>query len=585
MVRFLVRLFAAIGLLALVLVVGGSIAAWRFMTAEEPTPERIVIEFDFDRALIEYVPRDPVAELLFGRQPALRDLVDALDRARMDPRVHGMVARFGGDRFGLAEAQELRAAVERFRDSGRFALAFADSFGEFGPANVAYYLASGFDEIWMQPVGMLGLTGISAEVPFAREALDKLEIDPEIAQREEYKTFANLFTETGFTPAHREMTESLVNELSDQLVGGVARGRNLTPEAVTAAIDRAPLLDREAVEAKFVDRLGYADEIREAALARAGAGAGYMDALDYLDAAGRPNVDGPKVALIFGVGGIERGESGVSPLLGQPSMGAQTIVHAFDEAIDDPAVRAILFRIDSPGGSAVGSESIRRAVHRARLAGKPVVVSMGASAASGGYWIAMGADRILAQPGTLTGSIGVVAGKMVTDGLWQELGISWESVARGRHATMWSALTVFSEEERERLAAMLDDLYGAFTARVAEGRDLPVPAVRDIAKGRVWTGSQAHALGLVDELGGLEEALASTRGLMGLEPGAPVRIDTYPRPADRFERLLAIATGSRVGETALATRLRSLTGHLEPMLRIMAAGHVLTAPDVRIGTR
>lgn len=584
MIRFLIRLLAIVGLLALVLVVGGAIAAWRFMTAEEETPERIVLDVDLDRSFIEHVPRDPFAELTFGRQPTLRDVVDALDRARQDPRVHGMIARLGGDQFGLAEAQELRAAVERFRNSGRFALAFADTFGEFGPANASYYLASGFEEVWMQPIGVLGLTGITAEVPFGRGALDALGVDPEIAQREEFKTFANLFTETGFTPAHREMTESLVYELEDQLVAGISHGRDLAPEAVAAAIDRAPLLDHEAVEADLVDRLGYLDEIRASALARAGTGAGRMDALDYLGAAGRPHVDGPKVAWIFGVGGIERGESGVAPLFGQPSMGAKTVARAFDEATDDPSVRAIVFRIDSPGGSAVGSESIRRAVHRARLAGKPVVVSMGASAASGGYWIAMGADWIIAQPGTLTGSIGVIAGKLVTDGLWRELGVTWEGVSRGRHATMWSALAPYTDEERERLAALLDDIYAAFTSRVADGRRLPAPAVRDIARGRVWTGSQAFALGLVDELGGMDEALASVRRLIGLDPGTPIRVDTYPRPDDRLERLLDFATGSRLAELRLPAGLQALVDRLEPALR-MTDGQVLIAPDTGIGPR
>ncbi|HSK39793.1 MAG TPA: S49 family peptidase, partial [Arenibaculum sp.] len=262
MFRFLVRLFAVVGLLVVLLAVGAGIAAYQVLTAERPVPERIVLELDLDRGLVEDVPADPVAEILFGRETTMRDLVDTLDRARRDPRVRGLVARLGGDRFSLAQAQELRAAVERFRDSGRFAVAFADTFGELGPGNVSYYLASGFAEVWLQPVGMVGLTGLSAEVPFLRDTLDMVGLTPALDHREEYKSFSNTFTERDLTPAHREMMESMVEELTGQLVAGIAGGRSLPREAVTALIDRAPLLDREAVEAGLVDRLGYLDEVR-----------------------------------------------------------------------------------------------------------------------------------------------------------------------------------------------------------------------------------------------------------------------------------------------------------------------------------
>lgn len=581
MFRFLVRLFAVVGLLVVLATVGLGILYWRFAGQEPTLPERIVLDLDLDRELIEHVPADPLAEALFGRETSLRDVVDALDRARTDPRVAGVVARLGADRFDMAAAQELRQAIARFRESGRFALAYADSFGEFGPANSAYYAASGFDEIWMQPVGIWGVTGIEARVPFLRDVLEKFGLHPEMEQRREYKSFANTFMETGFTEAHRAMTESLVDELTEQLVSGIAEGRRLPPDRVAALIDRAPLLDREAQDAGLLDRLGYRDEVRAAARDHAGTGAGTVELSDYLDRAGRPHAEGTGVALIYGVGTIGQGDSGVDPLFGGPSMGSDTIVRAFDEAIANPGIRGILFRIDSGGGSAVASESIRRAVARARDAGKPVVVSMGSAAASGGYWIALAANEIVAQPATLTGSIGVMAGKIVSEDLWDELGVNWGVVARSRNAGMWSSLSGYTESERSRLNTLLDDIYGAFTARVSEARRLPVPAVDDVARGRVWTGSQAKTLGLVDTVGGFDTALSALRRRIGLPAETPLRLEEYPLPASRLERLLKLVA-MRSGVTEL-TRFAAL---LRPVLNGLEGAvprQTLQAPPTGLG--
>jgi protease IV len=580
MFRFLVRLFAVVGLLVVLAAIGLGALYWRMAERGPAVPDRIVLDLDLDRELIEHVPADPLAEILFGRETSLRDVVDALDRARSDPRVAGVVARLGADRFDMAAAQELRQAVLRFRESGRFALAYADSFGEFGPANSAYYAATGFDEIWMQPVGIWGVTGIAAQVPFLNEALERFGLRPEMEQRREYKSFANTFTETGFTEAHRAMTESLVEDLTGQLVATIAEGRGLAPEQVAGLIDRAPLLDREALEARLLDRLGYRDEVRASAAERAGAGAGAIELDDYLGEAGGPHAEGAGIALIYGVGSIAQGESGADPLFGGPSIGSDTVVRAFEEAIRDPEIRGILFRIDSGGGSAVASESIRRAVARARDAGKPVVVSMGSAAASGGYWIALAADEIVAQPATLTGSIGVLAGKIVTEELWDELGVNWGVVARSRNAGMWSSLSGYSESERSRLDALLDDIYGAFTARVAEARGLPAPAVDDVARGRVWTGNQAKALGLVDTIGGFDTALSSLRRRLGLPAEAALRIDEYPLPASRFERLLKIvAVRSGIADAArLSALLRPVLGGIEGAGTPAASRNALQAP-------
>ncbi len=569
MLRFIVRLFAFIGFTVVAAVIATAVLLLR---EREPTlPGTVVLDLDLEGPLAES-PSDRLGGLL-GREATLRDVLDALERGRRDPQVKGLYARFGGDGIGFAQAQELRAAVERFRASGRFAIAFAEAYGEGRSGNRAYLLASAFDEVWLQPLGLLSLTGLSAQIPFVRDALDKLDIQPQIMQREEYKSLADTFSRSGFTPANREMMESLLDDLTGQIVDGVARGRRLAPTAVREAMDRAPLLDREALEARLIDRIGYADEAQDAARQRAGAGAETVKTLDYLDAAGPAHADGPTVALIHAVGTITSGESG-KPGLGEVAAGAETIVEAIEAAMADPGVVAILFRIDSGGGSVSASEAIWRALTRARQAGKPVIASMGDTAASGGYWIALGADRIVAEPGTLTGSIGVVAGKMAANGLSERLGVNWGVIDTGRNAGMWSPLRPFTASEEERLAAIIDSSYTAFLSRVAEARRLTPEQARSVAKGRVWTGAQARDLGLVDELGGQETALVLARQAAGLAPDAAVTLTLFPRPKSAAERIRDLVSGKgELVETAAAlAALRPVLTAVRPLLRVVEEG-------------
>lgn len=569
-VRFFVRLFALIGLL----LVAGAVAVAVLVVRHEPTlPDAVVLDLDLTKPLAE--SDSGRIGSLFEHQTTLREVLDALDGGRRDPRVKGVLARFGDDSIGFAQTQELRTAIERFRSSGRFAVAFAEEYGGAGAGNRSYLLASAFDEVWLQPMGTLGITGLSAELPFARGALDQLGVQPEFAQREQYKSFAETFTKTGMTPANREMMEALVTDLGNQLVDGIAKSRRLAPAVVRAAIDKAPLLSKEALDQKFVDRLGYADEARDEALKRAGAGAETMEPADYLSVAGSPNDTGPTIALIHAVGTITGGESG-KPALGGTSAGSETIVDAIEEAADDPDVRAILFRIDSGGGAVSASEAIRRALVRARQSGKPVVASMGDTAASGGYWIALAADRIVASPATITGSIGVVAGKFAVGGLSEKLGIQWDRVQGARNAGMWSPLRPFDDSESERLNAIIDDTYANFLQRVAEARHMTPEQARNVAKGRVWTGAQARELGLVDDLGGQEQALTLARTAAGLSPDAPVTLAPYPPPKSMTDQLLDLVAGKGelVGALAAVAELRPLLAHLRPLLAATQADGV-----------
>ncbi|MFL6054148.1 MAG: signal peptide peptidase SppA [Actinoallomurus sp.] len=539
--------------------------------ARERRTAPLILELDLTDGIVEGPPADPLSAVLSMRRAHLRDVLEGLRKGRSDPRVKALIVRIGGNRIGLAVAQELRAAVQAFRDAGKLTVAWAESFGETGRGTVPYYLATAFERIYLQPSGDLALTGVALEEPFFNEALEKAGITPRFAKRHEYKTAANTFMERSYTPEHREMSDRIVSSVGEQVVAGVAAGRGLPEERVRELIDRAPLLGAEALEAGLVDRLAYRDEVYAEVRAAAG-GSGGEVRLRYVARYNRgqgmtkriPRPQQDVVALIQGQGPIRLGRSGRSLLPGQSaSIGSDTIAAAFRAAAGDDKVKAIVFRVDSPGGSYVASDTIWREVILAREAGKPVIVSMGNVAASGGYFVAAPADTIVAQPGTLTGSIGVVFGKPVVGDLLGRLGIGVGSVEHGAHARMYAPTRDFTEEEWVRVNTFLDRIYDDFVGKVAEGRSLSRERVHELARGRVWTGADAHERGLVDELGGLTHAIELARKKAGLAADAPVR--AYPRvsPIDRLrpadssdDRTAASARMDAWGPiTGIATRL------------------------------
>jgi len=534
MKRLLVRTLTVIGGAVVGLVVVGTGARW---VLRDHVPAGTVVELDLERPLAEYAPSDPLGSLLHSRQTMLRDVLDGLAKAKNDDRVGAVLVRIGQAPAGLAQIQELRDAVLDFRTGGKRAVAFAESFGEFGPGNGAYYLATAFGEIYLQPSGDVGLTGILAEVPFVRGTLDKLGITPRFGARAEYKNAVNTFTEKKLTEPHREAMTRLVESQFGQMVHGIAAARGLDEQAVRALVDRAPLSSREALDAKLIDGLAYRDEVVDK-LASGARKPERMPLARYVARAGRPHTTGEVVALIHGVGAVSRGRSRIDPLSGDVGMGSDTVAAAFRAAADDDRVRAILFRIDSPGGSYVASDTIWRAVSRARTAGKPIIVSMGNVAASGGYFVAIPADKIVAQPGTITGSIGVFGGKMLTGGFWDKVGVTFDDVQVGRNATMWSSLHDYTAAERARFDGALDRIYDDFTSKVAAGRGMQLDEVRRVAKGRVWTGEDARTHGLVDALGGYPEALRQVRATLGLAPDAPLDLETFPASRGLLANLL-----------------------------------------------
>jgi protease IV len=535
MKRIVVRILAVLGAIYLVTI----LLAVMFLSGRKgKVPSSVILEANFEQPLVEDIPETPAAKFALTDRLTVRDVVDAIDRAAVDERVKGMVGRVGAVQMGMAEAQELRDAVQRFRAHKKFAVAYAETFGEFGPGNTAYYLATSFDQIYLQPSGDIGLTGLMLESPFVKGTLDKLGMRFHGGQRYEYKNAMNTFTETKFTAPHKEAMEKVLNSWFGQLKDGICTSRQIPPDQFQALVDKGPYLGKEALDAKLVDALAYRDEVYDQVKKKATGDAEFLYLNKYLDRAGRPHDHGKTVALVYGAGGVSRGKSDYSPVNGSQTMGSDTVAGAIRAAVADKDVKAILFRVDSPGGSYVASDTIWREVMNARKVGKPVIVSMGDLAGSGGYFVAMGADKIVAQPGTITASIGVLGGKILTSGFWDKVGLSWDEVHNGANATMFTGVQDYTPAEWQRFQAWLDRVYEDFTSKVADGRRLPKQKVLEIAKGRIWSGEDAKALGLVDELGGFDTALNLVKKAINVSEKDEVNIVVFPRQKTLFESIL-----------------------------------------------
>lgn len=505
-------------------------------------PNGCVLELDLRSMPPETTGFDPLAILTGGGRPvALRDLVAAIHRAAEDRRVAGLIARVQLTASPSAAVQELREAIVAFT-AAKPSLAWAETY----PGTLSYYLASAFGEVWMQPAGSVGLIGFASNATFLRDAFDKAGIEAQIVARGEYKSAANRFTEHGFTEAHREAVTRMLRSVQEQVWQGVGASRKLDAAALDALADRAPLLREDAASSGLIDRIGFRDE----AYARIAEMVGVTDVSEdnapprlYVSryaAASRsrltppvPSVPGrrpkPTVAVVNVDGTIVDGRGGPQFLpLGASTVGSDTVGPALREAAADESVSAIVLRVNSPGGSVLASETLWREVKRARERGKPVVASMGAVAASGGYYISVAADAIVANPATITGSIGVITGKLVIRDLLQRLGVGSDTVRTNANADAWSIEAPFTPQQRAHREAEADLVYADFLQRVAQGRNLTADAVDRVARGRIWTGADALERGLVDELGGFRTALRRAKILAGLDEDTDVRTVTYP---------------------------------------------------------
>jgi protease-4 len=543
-------------------------------------PDNCVLELDLLAAPPETTGFDPMAIISGGGRPlVLREAVAAIHRAAEDGRVAGLIARVQIPAAAAGPVQELRDAIAAFSDV-KPSLAWAETY----PGTLSYYLASAFREVWMQPSGTVGLVGFATSALFLRDALDKAGIEAQFVARGEYKSAANLFTQDRYTDAHREADSRLLDSLHSQVWKAVADSRHIDPAAVDELADKAPLLRDDAVTGRLVDRIGYRDE----AYARIGELVGapgispdtgdadsdpdapprlylsrYAKASANKPAPQMPSIPGrkpkPTIAVVTLHGPIVSGKGGPQGLpFGNSSAGGDTIAAALREAAADKSVSAIVLRVDSPGGSVTGSETIWREVNRIREGGKPVVASMGAVAASGGYYVSMGADAIIANAGTITGSIGVVTGKLVARELKDRLGVGSDSVRTNENADAWSVNKPFTDEQHAHVEAEADLFYTDFIERVAQGRNLSVDAVDAVARGRVWTGADALERGLVDELGGLRTAIRKAKVLAGHDEDDDVRIVSFP--GSSFLDLLRPKPSSQPAAASLPAAVAALVG-------------------------
>ena len=535
----------------------------------------IILELDLTQPLVDPPPGDPLGQLRSRGRHQLRPTLRALHEAADDPRVVGLVAKVGGP-MSWSTMHELHRGLQPFLDARKPTIAWAETFPDGPIGTCAYVLAAGFDEIWLQPGGGVGLLGVAVETTFLRGAFDKLGIEPQLEQRHEYKNAADRFMRTELTDAHREALDAVAASVFADALAIVGAGRSMTPERVRELVDSGPRTAAEAQMARLVDRLGYRDEVLAALRERVGAATpsccSPTGGSRGVGCGCRPGT-GSTWRWSRSVAGSPRVAAG--PARWAARSAATRLPAELRAALDDDRVRGVVLHVESPGGSAVASEVIWREVGRVREAGKPVVASMGDVAASGGYYVSCPADRIVALPSTLTGSIGVLGGKFVTSGLLAKLGLTEGSVQQGERARMWSARRGFSDEEWERLNAEMDAIYTDFVGKVAAGRGRSVAEIEPLARGRVWSGRDAYENGLVDDLGGLRDATRIARRLAELPDDAPlqpaVRVPlparlVPPRNSDDPRALLA---GS-------APSLRDLTGLAGP------SGVELRMIDVRL---
>ncbi len=504
----------------------------------EKTPDKI-LTLDLRQPMIDH----SVGESLFGDSPnSVVDTVYALNRAKKDDSVKGVFIR--AESFGMApaSAEELRLALLDFKTSGKFVIAHAQGFES--TSLMSYQAVSAADEIWIQDTTGFAVSGMRSETEFYGGVMEKLDADPEFFQFHEYKNAVNSYTQKDFTDAHREATTSYLTSIYENAVSQIAADREMTAPAIKQVLMAAPHSAEDALAAGMVDKLGHIETAKDYVRKKTG-----NDKIVFTDIAtyGPGTTSGANtIAFVGGQGTVLPGQSsGGSIFSPNISMGGDTVAAGFDAALKDKKVKAIVFRVSSPGGSPAASDQILAAADRAKEAGKPIVISMGQYAASGGYYVAAHADHIVALPQTITGSIGVFGGKIALEGTFAKVGYNIEGITvGGEYAGAYSADAPFTPSQAEAYRGQLQDIYDDFTLRVANGRDMPLERVKEIAKGRVWTGAQAKEIGLVDELGGIMTAIDAAKRLAEIDADEDVRIKIFPRQKTIEEQINDLFTGS-----------------------------------------
>lgn len=518
-----------------------------------------VLVLDLDGSIVEQRPADLSTALFGSHALVLHEITDALDQARDDSRIKGLVVRIAPLDAGWGKLEEIRSHLLAFRASHKPSICY---LGYDGTENPEYYVATACDQVWLTPTNTLGVRGMMAEALFLRGSLDKLKVVPDMYHIAEYKAATNQYTEKKFTPAHREEVLALLTSTFDQYLADVSADRRMETAKFAGLVGQGPFLAQDALKDKLVDRLAYWDEVQNYFSEKIGEWTP-VPFSQY-----RMNLSdgfGQRIAVVYATGEIVSGDSQVTPG-GSSLMGGDSVARDLREAREDSSIKAIVLRVDSPGGSAMASEVIRREVQLARQA-KPVVVSMSDLAASGGYWISMSADKIVADPETITASIGVLSGKFNLSGLYQMLGLSTDYVATGENATLYSDQENFTPAQQQIVQKMLQDVYTNFTHGVAEGRKLQLAEVEKIARGRVWSGEDARKIGLVDDLGGLERAISVAKELAHIPASASIQIVRSPKQKTLFDLLLERAQDQTIAPPNEASAIQSFLHRLSAMVR------------------
>ena len=532
-----------------------------------------VLEIKLDGAVVERGSGSWLGALRGSNQTALNNVRTAIHNAERDPRIVGLAIKVLDPKMEMAQAQEITDAVSSFAKKGKWTTAYIESAGEFEPGNLAYMAASSASQVSMMPQGEINLVGIGIQELFLRGALDWIGVKPDLYAIGKYKTAANLFLDKTMTPAQREADQGLIQSLFQQLTNQIATQRHLQPAAVLALVNQAPLTPEQGIQSHLIDKIEYEDQFDDR-VENWGGGPKH-ETVDYTSYV-RPRMlagfnAGAKIAVVYALGEIQRGESGYDPLTspGGSSMGSATIADAFEQVRDDDSIKAVIFRIDSPGGSVVASELIRR---EAELTAKkkPLVVSMSGYAASGGYWISTPASKVFADPGTITGSIGVLGGKFNVAPAMAKLGINTEVVSLGDNFSMFDSFTDFTPQQQATMRdRILGDVYKQFVKRVADSRHLSVDQVEKVAQGRVWTGQQALSFKLVDQLGNFDAALAEAKKQAGIPADQPVQLVNLPKQPGLIEQLLGSG-----GASSNAAVDRTMTRIIAPWFRILREARI-----------
>ena len=539
--------------LVIVFMVGLAILVSAFRPKPVSISANSVLELRVSGSLPDYVPDDPLRRLFSGQPQSLSSLLTQFRKAKSDKRITAILLDIDMSEAGWAKSEEIRGAIADFRASGKPVYAYMET-----GLNKDFYIAAACEKIYIPPSGELFVNGLAADVMFFRGSLDKLGIYPDVYQIGKYKSAGDMFTQKQMTDAHREFINSLLDDLFGRYVDGIAKGRSKSPDDIKKLIDNAPYTASQAKDAGLIDGTLYKEEVEKELKKRLGYGE--TDDLHIARGGDYRQISqeslglnrGEKIAVVYAAGDITSGSSQFGGD-GEETIGSASLAKTLQEVRDDKSIKAVVLRIDSPGGSGLASDIIWRAVESLKDK-KPVVVSMSDVAASGGYYIACNANKIVAEPSTITGSIGVVGGKPVVKGLYDWLGVTNEYVMRGKNAGMFRETEKFSDTERQKFQEFLNSTYDDFTSKVAKGRGKEKTYIDSVGQGRVWTGQQGKDKGLVDEYGGLDRAIEVAKQLANISPSSGVQRVVRPQPPGFFEQLMS--SGSDDDDAAASAKVK-----------------------------